>query len=278
MPRRRQGPPRRSAEAVRPEPHRSASMEAMTQAGPELDLGTGSRTLADLVPLAGERYGDTPAFRHTVGDVWVDVSFRDVAAAVREIALGLVDLGLQPGDRVAILAHTRPEWAEACFGIVSAGGVLVTIYQSNSPQECQYILEHSGARAVFVEDRGQLDKVRAVRGDCPRLEHAIVIEAQGADLGAGEIALDELRGGGRERDPAEFEARWSAVAPEDVAVSIYTSGTTGPPKGCLITHANYRFSTDAFGELGFVGKGESTYLFLPLAHGFALLMLFHTLD
>jgi len=132
-------------------------MEAVT-AGSEARTadGTGSKTIADLLPLAAKKYADTPALRHKVGDDWVDVAYSELGEAVKEVALGLIDLGIQPGDKVAILAHTRPEWTYACFGVLSAGGTLVTIYQTNSAEECQYVLHHSDTRAVFVEDAEQL--------------------------------------------------------------------------------------------------------------------------
>ncbi len=156
-------------------------MEAVT-AGAARAGGTGSKTIADLLPLAVEKYGDAPAQRHKVGDEWVDASYAELGEAVREIALGLVDLGIQPGDKVAILAHTRPEWTHACFGILTAGGTLVTIYQTNSAEECQYVLAHSDSRAIFVEDAEQLAKIREVGDRCPELEHVIVMDPGGAEL------------------------------------------------------------------------------------------------
>ena len=147
-------------------------MEAVTaNAAASGGVGTGSKTIADLLPMAAQRYGAAPAQRHKVGDAWVDISYTELGSAVREISLGLVDLGIQPGDKVAILANTRPEWTHACFGILTAGGALVTIYQTNSAEECQYVLAHSDSSAVFVEDAAQLAKVRAVRSDCPSCEH-----------------------------------------------------------------------------------------------------------
>ena len=113
----------------------------------------------------------------------MDISYAELGRAVREVALGLVDLGIQPGDKVAILANTRPEWTTACFGILTAGGALVTIYQTNSAEECQYVLAHSDSRAVFVEDGEQLAKIRAVRDECPELRHVIVMDPGDAQLG-----------------------------------------------------------------------------------------------
>ena len=251
-------------------------MEAVT-AGATGAQGTGSKTIADLLPLAVKKYGDKPAQRYKVGDEWVDASYAELGEAVKEVALGLVDLGIQPGDKVSILAHTRPEWTHACFGILTAGGTLVTIYQTNSPEECQYVLEHSDSRAIFVEDAEQLAKVREVEDSCPELEHVIVMDPGGAELGDA-LTLDALRERGRGRDESEWEARYQAVSPDDICLYIYTSGTTGPPKGCLLSHANYRAITDAVVDQSPLVEGDSSYLFLPLAHAFAILIQFATFE
>src|SRR5215208_39732 len=221
-------------------------MEAVT-AGAAGAEGTGSKTIADLLPLAVKKYADKPAQRFKVGDEWKDVSYAELGEIVKEVALGLVDLGIQPGEKISILAHTRPEWTHACFGILTAGGTLVTIYQTNSPEECQYVLHHSDSRAVFVEDAEQLAKIREVEADCPELKHVILHDPGNTDIGDA-ITLDALRERGRGRDASEWRERYEAVDPEDICLYIYTSGTTGPPKGCLLSHANYRAITDAVVE------------------------------
>ena len=252
-------------------------MEAVT-AGTGVVDSTGSSTIADLLPLAAKKYADRPAQRYKVGEEWVDVSYAELGETVKEVALGLVDLGIEPGEKISILAHTRPEWTQACFGILTAGATLVTIYQTNSPEEVQYVLHHSDSRAVFVEDAEQLAKVQAVRAECPELRHLIVIDPTGAELGDDVITLDALRERGRGRDDSEWEARYEAVTPDDVCLYIYTSGTTGPPKGCLLTHANYRAITDAVAKQSVLQGGDCSYLFLPLAHAFAILIQFGSFD
>ncbi len=107
-------------------------MEAVT-AGATGAQGTGSKTIADLLPLAVRKYGDKPAQRYKAGEEWRDSSYGELGEIVKEVSLGLIDLGIEPGDKVSILANTRPEWTQACFGILTAGGTLVTIYQTNSP-------------------------------------------------------------------------------------------------------------------------------------------------
>src|SRR5918993_1418174 len=251
-------------------------MEAVT-AGATGAKGTGSKTIADLLPLAVKKHGDKAAQRYKVGDEWVDSSYAELGEAVKEVALGLVDLGIQPGDKISILAHTRPEWTHACFGILTAGATLVTIYQTNSPEECQYVLEHSDSRAMFVEDGDQLAKVREVEDKCPELEHIVVMDAGDGDIGDA-LSLDTLRERGRGRDDSEWTARYEAVTPDDICLYIYTSGTTGPPKGCLLSHANYRAITDAVLEDSVLEEGDSSYLFLPLAHAFAILIQFATFE
>ncbi len=249
-------------------------MELKTVPAPQAN--TGSKTIADVVLLAGRRHADRPALRHKSGDRWVDVSYRELAEVVKEVALGLADLGIGRGDRVSILSNTRPEWTYANFGILAAGAASVSIYHTNSPEECRYVLGHSESRAVFVEDAEQLAKVRQVHSELPHLELVVVMEP-GGDTGDA-ISLDDLRERGRGRDDSELEERATGVAPEDPCLYIYTSGTTGPPKGCILTHGNYRAECDMVESLGVLGPGEVVYLFLPLAHAFAIVVQFAAVD
>jgi long-chain acyl-CoA synthetase len=237
---------------------------------------TGSRTIADLVVLAAEKHSDVPAVRYKAGDRWVDLTYSGLRDTVREVALGLADLGIGRGDKVAILSHTRPEWTYASFGILASGAASVSIYQTNSPEECHYVLHHSESRAVFVEDAEQLAKIRQIEGDLPDLEHVIVMEPEG-DVGDA-IPLETLRERGGGRDAAEFDDRVSSVTPDDVCLYIYTSGTTGPPKGCILTHGNYREVATMAESQGVLEQGEVVYLFLPLAHAFAVLIQFVAID
>jgi long-chain acyl-CoA synthetase len=251
-------------------------MEAGT-APTDAAVGTGSKTMADMGLLAAAKFGDSTAMKHKVGDAWVEISYSDFGRAHSEIGRGLIDLGLQPRDKVAILSHSRPEWVFANHATLAAGCASVAIYQTNSPEECHYVLSHSEARAVFVEDAEQLAKIRAVENDLPHLEHVIVFEAEGAELGDA-ISLDELRVKGAARDESELEQRAYAVTEDDPCLFIYTSGTTGPPKGCVTSHGNYRSVTTMSTARDVIMPGESVYLFLPLAHSFAQLVAFTALE
>jgi long-chain acyl-CoA synthetase len=236
--------------------------------------GTKSRTLADLLPRSAQMYGPATAIRYKEGEDWVDRSFAEVGEIVRSLSLGLIDLGVAKGDKVSILANTRPEWTYADFAALSAGATVVPIYQTNSPEECQYVLENSDAKVLVVEDEEQMEKIRAVRDRLPLLEHVIRITGSSDDA----ISFDDLAARGSARDPSEWEARWSSVEPEDICTFIYTSGTTGPPKGCVISHGNYRAMLDMVNETSVIEEGDLTYLYLPLAHSFALLIQFGSFD
>src|SRR3954463_10990841 len=252
-------------------------MEAGTARTPS--SSTGVETMAGLAAVAAEKHAGRPALRHKVGDQWVDIDYADLGVAVSEVARGLIDLGIARGDRVSILANTRPEWTYANLGILASGGASVSIYQTNSPEECHYVLDHSESRAVFVEDGEQLAKIREIESDLPALEFVIVMSPEdGLDIGDA-ITVDTLRERGRGHDQDELDERPASVTPDDACVFIYTSGTTGPPKGVILTHGNYRSMCDAVeAEATVLEEGETAYLFLPLAHAFALLIEFVVID
>jgi long-chain acyl-CoA synthetase len=248
-------------------------MEAQTATASA--AATDSRTLADLLTLAASKHGKLPAQRYKVGEEWKTVSFEELGEIVKEVALGLASIGVSRGDKVAILAHTRPEWTYSDFGILCLGATVVPVYQTNSAEECQYVIHHSESRAVILEDAAQLEKIRQVRGELPNLDHVISMESlAGEDV----ISFDELRERGRAGTAQDFDRLVSAVEPSDVATYIYTSGTTGPPKGCVIDHANWRDMLDMIQEERVLAEREVAYLFLPLAHAFARLIQLGAVD
>ncbi len=250
-------------------------MESATAAQTASGEGTGSSTVADLLPMAVEQYGDRPAvmFKDDSGK-WTELSFAAVGDRVRALSLGLMDLGVEKGDKVSILANTRLEWTLFDFAALTAGATVVPIYQTNSSDECHYVLENSDAKVVVVEDAEQLAKVQAVRDRLPVLEHVIMIDGEGD----GAIPMSEIESRGEGGDAAAWRERYSSVTTDDTCTFIYTSGTTGPPKGCVISHGNYRAMLDMTQEASVVDPTDVTYLFLPLAHSFALLIQFGSFD
>ena len=243
---------------------------------PASEESTGSATIADMMARAAERFGDRPAAKYKHDGTWHDVSYAEVGAIVSEIARGLIDLGMEPGDRVSLLCTTRPEWTYADFAITSAGGVVVPIYPTNSPSECAWVAGNSESRFAVCEDASQVAKITEVRGDLPALEAVIAIDPSG-DVGDA-ISLEDLRERGRGRDAAEVAERAAAVRPEDPYTFIYTSGTTGPPKGCVLSHGNYREVLNSCESIGALESGETAYLYLPLAHSYALLIQLLAID
>jgi long-chain acyl-CoA synthetase len=243
---------------------------------------TGSQTIADLIPCAATAYGENTAIRYKRDDAWHDVSYSQLAEIVQEIGLGLIDLGIEAGERVCILANTRPEWSYADMAATSAGLTVVPIYQTNSPEECLWVLSDSDACAIVCEDAEQLEKIAAIRDQVPGLRTVIVIDPlEDGHIASGPseavralepITLEQVRERGRSRSAAELDARREAVRGEDPFTFIYTSGTTGPPKGCVLTHGNYRAIIDMIAEAGEIRGDEIIYLYLPLAHSFALLI------
>jgi long-chain acyl-CoA synthetase len=224
------------------------------------------RTIAELAAFGADRHGDRAAMRSKRGEEWVDRSYRELAEEVRVLAGGLIQLGVRPGDRVCILANTRAEWTALELAVATAAAVVVPIYPSNSPEECEWVAGNSGAVAVVGENAAQLAKVREVRDRLPDLETLIVIDGEDGDA----ITLDQLRE--RAGDVDELDRRTRAVKADDPLMFIYTSGTTGPPKGCVLSHGNFRALCDMVDELGITGEGDVCYLYLPLAHVFAQLI------
>jgi long-chain acyl-CoA synthetase len=236
--------------------------------------GTHSQTIADLLPKAAELYGSKVAVRYKEGDAWISKTFDEVREIVRPLAFGLVTLGVEKGDRVSILGNTRPEWTYFDFAALSIGATVVPIYQTNSPEECRYVLENSDSKVVVVEDAEQLEKVRAVRDQLPQLEQIVMMTGSAEDA----ISMEDLAAKGAGGDAATWETLYGAVGKDDICTFIYTSGTTGPPKGCIISHGNYRAMLDMVNDVSVIEDEDVAYLYLPLAHSFALLIQFGTFD
>ena len=220
-------------------------------------------SLGQMVLDAAGRHSGV-AIRFPRDGIWHEWSFAELGTAVGELSRGLVALGLEPGDRVALLGETRPEWTLADAAILAAGLVVVPVYQTNSPEECRYVIDHAEAKAIILEDAGQLAKIEAVRDQLPGLQHVISMVPTGDTT-----TVDDLRGRAGEVDEAELTRRLEAVGIDDVATIVYTSGTTGPPKGCLLTHRNLLSTGEAYRQQVDLKPGAVLFMFLPLAHALA---------
>jgi long-chain acyl-CoA synthetase len=219
------------------------------------------RTIPELWRTGSARDDALPAYRVQDGDGWREITWSEAAERVDALANGLLALGIRKGDTLAILGSTTLEWALFDYAAACVGAISAAIYANSSPKDCHYILGHSEAIGVLVED----DVQRAKLDGGPDLRHVLTF-----------AGLDELAAQGRAyaaEHPGALDEAVAAIREDDVFTYIYTSGTTGPPKGCMISHLNYYAMVAVADDLNdFTVAGDSLLLFLPLAHNFGRLM------
>ncbi len=220
--------------------------------------------------------GQRPAQLVKQGGVWQALSWQAMSDNVRNIAKGLLTLGLQAGDRVALLAHSRAEWVQCDLGIMAAAGITVPVYPSLLPEQVAYILHNAEATLACVDTPAQLEKLLQVRAELPALRHIVLMEGQPPHADPGIVSLQELMTQGAAAPPhtAQLDERLRGLTPDHEATYVYTSGTTGPPKGVVQTHGNHLFMVQSCGAIIAAQEGDVNLLFLPLAHSFARLEAF----
>lgn len=205
---------------------------------------------------------DRTCLRYKSKGKWRSLSWTDLKERVARLASQLETLGIEAGDRVAILSNTRYEWTVADLAILSIGAVTVPIYHSTLAKDVQFILEHSQAKLVFVEDKIQQKKVDEVRKDLKSLKTVVLIEKGGQD---GALYLKKMMQEGQ-CDLEAFEKRVNKIDIEALATVVYTSGTTGQPKGVMLTHRNLSAEIDALTQIFHFDLEQESLIFLPLAH------------
>jgi long-chain acyl-CoA synthetase len=232
-------------------------------------------TLARMFWDRVERSGDRPAQQFKQGADWKTITWREVGDVAREVALGLIALGREKGEMVALLSASRAEWVQADFAIFSAGCVTVPVYPTYPPDLIAYVVNDSGAKTIIVEDPAQLAKVLQGRDKMPGLEQIVVMAGYDAPQPPKMVMTwESLRRLGRENVAAHKSTladRVASTRPTDLATIVYTSGTTGPPKGVMQTHGNHVAAVSASKQATPVQEGWVHLLFLPLAHSFARL-------
>lgn len=231
----------------------------------EIEAEIAGETICRAFQRTCAAYPDRPAlWRRSGGAGWRALSWREYGDAVKDFALGLIALGVEPGAFGAIIAANRPEHVIADMAIVHSGAVPFSISVSASPEQIAYLVGHCGAVVAIVETVDSLARLRAALPARSSLEHVVLIEgeAEGALSWA-----DVVEAGRRLADGEQiFEARWTSVEPESLITLVFTSGTTGPPKGVMLTHRNILFSLACSGRIARMGPGDSFLSYLPLGH------------
>ena len=238
------------------------------------------RTLAALPFHVVGRHPKPALMRRCRGDAVEELSTQECFDRIRDFSLGLGALGVEPGDRVAILSDSRPEWVIADLAALTAGAVTAPIYPTLPEAQVRYILADSGARVAVVADATQAAKVRAAWDDLPALSALVIMDSDGESEGTRgasgreELSLAEATDRGHRRLMTEdglgreYKERATAIAPDQLATIIYTSGTTGEPKGVMLTHGNVAGNVMDGGAVVQVHAEDEALSFLPLSHAF----------
>ena len=227
------------------------------------------RTLNELFFDAVDRYSTKrAALRYKEAGAWRELTHQELARRVHHVALGLYEFGIRPGEHVAIYSHNRPEWAIADYACLTARCPDVTVYPTLPGQQIEYLLQDSGAVAIFVGGREQLAHVLSVRAALPALRTVFLFDPpqEGDEV----IPLAQLirHGAAAERKYPDYRRDALAVTPDDLATLIYTSGTTGEPKGVMLTHGNFCADINAALSVMHIGPSDSCLSLLPLSHAF----------
>ncbi len=225
------------------------------------------QTLAELF-LETIKFDKPDCLLHKVEGRFRPISTGELVRDVHRLAQALREAGVEPGDRVALMAENGPHWPTVDFAVLCIGAVLVPVYPTLPPDQAAYIVNDCGARLVFAQGRDRFEGLEGEQERLPKLERLVLIPEPGEVVAEGEATLEELIVSGEGADPADFEARARKVHEDDLATFIYTSGTTGNPKGVMLTHKNIVTNAIASQDVLDVGGDFTGLSFLPLSHSF----------
>ena len=230
------------------------------------------RTLTEVFTNRVAKTPDSVAMKVKDGAEWKPITYREYDTQAREVANGLIALGVGKGDYVGLLSGNRPEWNITDVGILLSGAVSVPVYVTNSPAQVSYILGHAECRVAIVENSHQLDKILQRKADLPNLSKVVVITGEGVGSDEIVISFEELRKMGTDHagtNPGGLDERIASISPDDVATLVYTAGTTGPPKGVILSQDNFAWTLECLGQVLPLGESEHRLLcYLPLSHIF----------
>jgi len=244
-----------------------------------VDPTTRLRNLVDLIHRSVERNAGREAMRWKLpkpkrgsdGDAgeaaWTSRTYRELWDWVTAVSLGLRDMGIADGDRVCIVARTRPEWTVADLASLALGAVTCPIYPQSEAGQAAFVINNVGAVAVFVENAQQAAKIESIRVECPSVKHVITLESAGK-FAPGTLTLDDVMA----RADTDAGVRrlwregWEAIGREHLATVIHTSGTTANPKGAMLSHGNLLFNYEAAKQVVDFYETDVFLSFLPLSH------------
>lgn len=225
-------------------------------------------TLVDVFTLVVRENKRSDTLNYKKDGQWVAVSSDEILARAKNIAAGLHAIGVRRGDRVAVLSESRVEWTLTDAGCIFGGVIDVPIYPTLTPPQVRYILNDSGASALFIEGHAKFDELKAILGECPQVEHVVHFDPGGMSEGLSLAELERLGSEFQQQNPGALDELAHEIAPDDLATIIYTSGTTGEPKGVMLTHSNIVTNlVDSSGHLSF-GVHDIALSVLPLSHVF----------
>ncbi|MBX3275428.1 MAG: long-chain fatty acid--CoA ligase [Sandaracinaceae bacterium] len=213
-----------------------------------------------------KKRGEAPAYLVKSGPVWQATSWTDYGREVEQAARALLRLGFAAGDKGCVLGFNRPEWVVFDLALMAAGGAPAGIYTTCSAEEVAYILGHSEAPIVLVENAEQWQKVLAKRDELPALKHVVTMKGQKRIDDPMVLSWEQFLEKGAADDDGALQARIDALAPDQIATLIYTSGTTGPPKAVMLSHENLAWTSRILGQVAGMEAGGRVLSYLPLAH------------
>ncbi|MGA9596117.1 MAG: AMP-binding protein, partial [Acidimicrobiia bacterium] len=224
----------------------------------------------ETVPFKILRNGDfhagDPAYYEKVAGEWKATTWRTYANEVTAAGKAMIALDIRPGDVVTILGFNQPSWVISDVAAMAIGAVPAGIYATNSPRECQYILEHSESPLLVIEDEEQWAKIAEIRDSLPSLRHVVVMRGGPKIDDPMVLPWDDFIAKGEDVPSPQFDARLAALEPDQLATLIYTSGTTGPPKGVMLTHDNLVWTASQAIHATGIGKSDTSVSYLPLSH------------
>jgi long-chain acyl-CoA synthetase len=225
------------------------------------------QTVASLFLDACAKYADTDALRVKNGDDWTATSWAGFGSRARDFAKGLIALGLQPGEFVNLIGSNDPLYAISDFGVLLAGGVPVSLYNTLAPEQVEYIVNHSQGKYVICENRDYLERFLKIQNEIPDVRK-VIMWRDAEEFADNEwiVSFDDVVSDGASVADTQVDERVKAIEPEDLTTLIYTSGTTGPPKGVMVTHRNVCWTLESFMKVMPLPQGARQISYLPLAH------------